>query len=158
MRVHVPQEEAGRIQPGTPVRLTVPGRPGEAFSGSVTRTGHALERESRMLPVEAELDNRDGRLAAGVYGSVHFEVPRPASTILIPSESLMYNATGLSVATVDMTNHLHIRPVTVGRDYGDKIEIQTGLPEGSRLVLHPASALADGQEIAPHDAHAPEGA
>ena len=158
VRVHVPQEEAGRIQPGTPARLTVPGRPGEAFSGSVTRTGHALERESRMLPVEAELDNRDGRLAAGVYGSVHFEVPRPASTILIPSESLMYNAKGLSVATVDMTNHLHIRPVTVGRDYGDKIEIQTGLPEGSRLVLHPASALADGQEIAPHDAHAPEGA
>ena len=151
VRVHVPQEEAGTVQSGTPVSLTVPDRPGESFGGTVTRTGHALERDSRMLPVEIELDNRDGRLSAGVYGSIHFELPRPAPTLLIPTESLIYNADGLSVATVEDGNRLRLHKVTVGRDYGDRIEIQTGLPEGSRLILHPPSALTDGRQVAPHD-------
>lgn len=151
VRVHVPQEDAGTIQNGTPVSLTVPDHPGENFAGTVTRTGHALERDSRMLPVEIELDNRDGRLSAGVYGSIHFDLPRPAPILLIPTESLIYNADGLSVATVEDGNQLRLHKVTVGRDYGDRIEIQTGLPDGSRLILHPPSALTDGRQVAPHD-------
>ena len=158
VRVHVPQEEAGTVQPGTPVSLTVPDHPGESFAGSVTRTGHALERESRMLPVEIELDNRDGKLASGVYGSIHFDLPRPAPTLLIPTESLIYNADGLSVATVEDGNRLRLHKVTVGRDYGDRIEIQTGLAEGSRLIMHPPSALTDGRQVAPHDVNGSKGA
>lgn len=158
VRVHVPQEESGMVHVGTPVSLAVPDRPGESFGGAVTRTGHALERDSRMLPVEIELDNREGRLAAGVYGALHFDLPRPAPTILIPVESLIYNANGLSVATVDDDNRIRLHKVTVGRDYGDRIEIQTGLQDGSRLVVHPPSALADGRSVAPHDANAPKGA
>ena len=146
------------MQLGTPVSLTVPDHPGESFGGSVTRTGHALERESRMLPVEIELDNRDGKLASGVYGSIHFDLPRPAPILLIPTESLIYNADGLSVATVEGGNRLRLHKVTVGRDYGDRIEIQTGLAEGSRLIMHPPSALTDGRQVAPHDVNGSKGA
>ncbi|AQS88165.1 membrane-fusion protein [Neoasaia chiangmaiensis NBRC 101099] len=158
VRVHVPQEEAGTVHVGTPVSLTVPDRPDGSFTGTVTRTGHALERDSRMLPVEIELDNREGKLAAGIYGVIHFDLPRPTPTILIPAESLIYNADGLSVATVDDDNRIRLHKVTVGRDYGDRIEIQGGLPDGSRLVMHPPSALADGRRVVPHDANATKGA
>ncbi|MCX2561854.1 efflux RND transporter periplasmic adaptor subunit [Acetobacter farinalis] len=158
VRVPVPQEEAGAVQVGTPASLTVPDRPGAKFTGTVTRTGHALDRGSRMLPVEIELDNRDGKLAAGVYGAIHFELPRLVPTILIPTEALIYNAHGLSVATVEGENRLRFHAVTVGRDYGDRIEIQTGLPDDSRLVLHPPSALKDGQTVAPRDVNAAKGA
>lgn len=151
VRVHVPQEEASTVKVGTPAILHVPDHPGESFPGTVTRTGHALEQDSRMLPVEIELDNRDGRLSAGVYGSIHFDLPRPAPTFIIPSESLIYNADGLSVATVDPDNHIRLHNVIVGRDYGATIEVQKGLSEDNRLVLHPASALTEGRQVVAHD-------
>ncbi|GAN53966.1 efflux RND transporter periplasmic adaptor subunit [Tanticharoenia sakaeratensis] len=149
VRVHVPQEEAHAIAVGTTGTVTVPGRAGQGFDGVVARTGHALERDSRMLPVEIELDNRDGRLAAGLYASVHFALKRDAGAIVIPSEALSYEADGLSVETVSPDNRIQVRHVSVGRDFGAAIEVTGGLPDGSQLVVHPASSLHDGSKVAP---------
>ncbi|MBB2203110.1 efflux RND transporter periplasmic adaptor subunit [Gluconacetobacter tumulisoli] len=149
VRVHVPQEEARDVSVGARAVVIVPERPGQAFAGTVARTGHALERDSRMLPVEIELDNRDGRLAAGLYTTIRFALPRDTRTVLIPAEALLYEADGLSVATVDADNRIRMHRVAVGRDYGDRIEIQDGLPDGSQLVIHPPSALHDGSPVAP---------
>ncbi|GBQ22326.1 membrane-fusion protein [Gluconacetobacter sacchari DSM 12717] len=150
VRVHVPQDQATGIAIGTQAALSLPARPDLRVAGTVTRTGHALERDSRMLPVEIELDNPDGRLAAGLYASIHFDLPRTAGVTLIPAEALNYEADGLSVATVSPDNRVTIRHVAVGRDYGDRIEILGGLPDGSQLVVHPPSALHDGSPVAPH--------
>ena len=150
VRVHVPQDQATGLAVGTPATLSLPTRPDLHAAGTVTRTGYALERDSRMLPVEIELDNADGRLAAGLYASIHFDLPRTTGVTLIPAEALNYEANGLSVATVAPDNHVTIRPVTVGRDYGDRIEILSGLPDGSRLIVHPPSALHDGSPVIPH--------
>jgi len=149
VRVHVPQDEAGSVHVGDPASVTVPERPGDHFSGTVTRTGTALEQNSRMLPVEIELDNRDGRLSAGVYASIHFELPRPGPTIIVPAEAVAYEADGLSVETVGPDNKVTVRKVQVGRDYGDTMEILSGLPDGSQLIVHPPSALRNGDLVAP---------
>ncbi|MBB2205283.1 efflux RND transporter periplasmic adaptor subunit [Gluconacetobacter takamatsuzukensis] len=150
VRVHVPQDQTTGIAVGTQATLSLPARPAQHFTGTVTRTGHALERDSRMLPVEIELDNPDGRLAAGLYATIHFDLPRTGGVTLIPAEALNYEEDGLSVATVSPDHHVTIRPVTVGRDYGDRIEILGGLPDGSQLVVHPPSALHDGSPVTPH--------
>lgn len=149
VRVHVPQGEAPGVSDGMPVEISVPDRPRERFSGVVARTGFALEEGSRMLPVEIDLDNRDGRLKAGLYATIHFAMARPSPTILIPSEALIYEADGLSVATVDPTNHVRLRKVAVGRDFGDRLEVKDGLPDGSRLIIHPPSSLREGSVVAP---------
>ncbi|GAA4484668.1 efflux RND transporter periplasmic adaptor subunit [Gluconacetobacter asukensis] len=150
VRVHVPQDQAAGLAVGTQATLSLPARPDQHFSGTVTRTGHALERDSRMLPVEIELDNPDGRLAAGLYATIHFDLPRAGGITLIPAEALNYEADGLSVDTVSPDHHVTIRHVTVGRDYGDRLEILGGLPDGSQLIVHPPSALHDGSPVAPH--------
>ncbi|WP_252349676.1 efflux RND transporter periplasmic adaptor subunit [Acidomonas methanolica] len=149
VRVHVPQGEVPGVSDGMPVEISVPDRPRERFSGVVARTGFALEEGSRMLPVEIDLDNRDGRLKAGLYATIHFAMPRPSPTILIPSEALIYEADGLSVATVDPANHVRLRKVAVGRDFGDRLEVKDGLPDGSRLIIHPPSSLREGSVVAP---------
>lgn len=149
VRVHVPQDQAAGITPGTQATLSLPARPDQPVSGTVTRTGHALERDSRMLPVEIELDNPNGRLAAGLYATIHFDLPRTNAVMLIPAEALNYEADGLSVETVSPDNRVTIRPVTVGRDYGDQLEILGGLPDGSQLIVHPPSALHDGSPVTP---------
>jgi multidrug efflux pump subunit AcrA (membrane-fusion protein) len=99
VRVHGPQDQATGITVGT-LPHSLPARPDQRFNGTVTRTGHALERDSRMLPVEIELDNPDGQLASGVYATVHFDLPRTHGVTLVPAEALNYEADGLSVETV----------------------------------------------------------
>ena len=149
VRVHVPQDAALTVKTGEPASIVVPERPGQGFSGTVTRTGHALEQGSRMLPVEIEIDNHDSRLTAGLYTTVHFDFPREAPVIMIPSEALNYEADGLSVETIGVDNKVTVRKVKVGRDYGDHLEILDGLPDGSQLVVHPPSALHEGSVVAP---------
>ncbi|WP_323992645.1 efflux RND transporter periplasmic adaptor subunit [Nguyenibacter sp. L1] len=150
VRVRVPQDWAASIALGMAASVGIPNRPHLVLTGTVARTGHALEAGSRTLPVEIELDNADGRLAAGLYATVRFAVPRPLPVVLIPAEALIFDADGLSVATVDADRRVTLRPVSVGRDYGDRVEITGGLPDGSRLVVNPPSALRTGSQVIPH--------
>ncbi|MFE8872719.1 efflux RND transporter periplasmic adaptor subunit [Acetobacter persici] len=149
VRVHVPQDAALTLKVGEPASISVPERPGQIFKGTVTRTGHALEQGSRMLPVEIDIDNHDNRLTAGLYAEIHFDLPRAAPVIMVPSEALNYEADGLSVETVTADNKIAVRKVKIGRDYGDHLEILDGLPDGSQLVVHPPSALHEGSVVAP---------
>lgn len=149
VRVHVPQDAALTLKVGEPASMSVPERPGQIFKGTVTRTGHALEQGSRMLPVEIDIDNHDNRLTAGLYAEIHFDLPRAAPVIMVPSEALNYEADGLSVETVEADNKITVRKVKIGRDYGDHLEILDGLPDGSQLVVHPPSALHEGSVVAP---------
>ncbi|MBS1001334.1 efflux RND transporter periplasmic adaptor subunit [Acetobacter persici] len=149
VRVHVPQDAALTLKVGEPASMSVPERPGQIFKGAVTRTGHALEPGSRMLPVEIDIDNHDNRLTAGLYAEIHFDLPRAAPVIMVPSEALNYEADGLSVETVTADNKIAVRKVKIGRDYGDHLEILDGLPDASQLVVHPPSALHEGSVVAP---------
>ncbi|MBS1014424.1 efflux RND transporter periplasmic adaptor subunit [Acetobacter persici] len=149
VRVHVPQDAALTLKVGEPASMSVPERPGQIFKGTVTRTGHALEQGSRMLPVEIDIDNHDNRLTAGLYAEIHFDLPRAAPVIMVPSEALNYEADGLSVETVEADNKIAVRKVKIGRDYGDHLEILDGLPDGSQLVVHPPSALHEGSVVGP---------
>lgn len=149
VRVHVPQDAALTLKVGEPASMSVPERPGQIFKGTVTRTGHALEQGSRMLPVEIDIDNHDNRLTAGLYAEIHFDLPRAAPVIMVPSEALNYEADGLSVETVEADNKIAVRKVKIGRDYGDHLEVLDGLPDGSQLVVHPPSALHEGSVVAP---------
>lgn len=149
VRVHVPQDAALTLRVGEPASMSVPERPGQIFISTVTRTGHALEQGSRMLPVEIDIDNHDNRLTAGLYAEIHFDLPRAAPVIMVPSEALNYEADGLSVETVEADNKIAVRKVKIGRDYGDHLEVLDGLPDGSQLVVHPPSALHAGSVVAP---------
>lgn len=149
VRVHVPQDAALTVKVGEPASIVVPERPSQTFTGTVTRTGHALEPGSRMLPVEIDIDNHDNRLTAGLYAEIHFDLPRAAPVIMVPSEALNYEADGLSMETVEADNKVVVRKVRIGRDYGDHLEILDGLPDGSQLVVHPPSALHEGSIVAP---------
>lgn len=147
VRVHVPQDASRAIAKGVQASLTLPERPGLRVEGTVARTGQALEQDSRMLPVEIDLDNTDGRLNAGLYTMVHFSLPRTEHIILVPAEAVSYDATGLSIQTVNPDNTITIRPVSVGRDFGAEIEVISGIADDARIVVHPVSSLQNGSRI-----------
>jgi multidrug efflux pump subunit AcrA (membrane-fusion protein) len=42
---------------------------------------------------------------------------------------------------------VHLKPVTIGRDFGTKLEILGGLDQNDQIVVNPADSLEEGQRV-----------
>ena len=154
--VYVPQSYASLVHAGGTVSVTQAEMHGTAFRGTITRTAGAIDSATRTLQVEINLPNKDGRLLPGAY--VQVELPVGTSeNLLAPSNSLMFRPEGPRVAVVDGSGHIHLQPVTLGRDFGQSIELLSGIHTGDQLVLNPADSLAEGDAVAVREPAPPKG-
>jgi RND family efflux transporter MFP subunit len=147
VQVNVPQSGAVGLQDGLPAKVRVPELPGRTFEGKVARNSVALDSASRMMLAEVDVPNPDGALRSGLYVNVEFGIPRPVPTVVVPAEALLFNADGLRVATVDDAGRVHLRSVTIYRDYGTTIELRDGLQGGERVAITPPADIAEGQQV-----------
>lgn len=147
VQVNVPQSGAVGLEDGLAAKVHVPELPGRVFEGKVARNSVALDAASRTMLAEVDVPNPDGALKAGLYVSVDFDVPRPAPTVIVPAEALLFNGDGLRVATVDETGHVHLHDVSIYRDYGTTLELRSGLKGGERVALTPPADIAEGQQV-----------
>ncbi len=144
--INVPQSYAQLIKVGQSVVVTQAELRGNKFDGKVARTGASIDTQSRTLQVEVSLANKDGVLLPGAF--VQVEIPLALSRSLsIPNNALIIRGEGTMVAVVDDNNRVNIKPVQLGRNYGVKVEIMSGLASGERLVLNPSDSLSTGAEV-----------
>jgi len=147
--VSVPQTNSSSVRVGQSATLTVSNLPGREFTGTVARTSNALDPASRTLLVEVHVPNASGALLPGMYAQVQFESSRKDPPLLIPSDTLILRSEGPQVAVVRKDHRVHIQKVTVGRDYGDRLELLSGLAEGDTIVANPGDVLTEGTEVDP---------
>jgi membrane fusion protein, multidrug efflux system len=150
--VNVPQNAMRLIQTGAPVDVLLQEFPGKAFPGKVARTAGALDSQSKTLLTEVQVANEKGDLLAGMYAQVRFKVNQAQPTIILPSNTLIMRADGPQVAAV-ANDVVHMRKVTLGRDFGQQIEIIAGLDEKDQIVTNPPDSLREGVVV---NAIAPE--
>lgn len=144
--VRVPQSYAAMMTPGLLARLGFPDRPGPGYEARLVRSADALDAASRTLLVELDVDNRNHELLSGTYADVHFQLP--GSTVLrLPANTLLYRAAGLHVATVGEDNRVLLKPVTLGRDFGNEFEILSGVEATDRVILSPPDSLSDHETV-----------
>ncbi|MGD0462686.1 MAG: efflux RND transporter periplasmic adaptor subunit [Tepidisphaeraceae bacterium] len=145
--VYVPQSYVTLIRPEQPVAFQAPSNyPGRKFTGIVARTAGALDPATRTLRTELDFDNADGRLWAGMYGQVLFNIHREKPVLTVPTSALVFNAQGTQVAIVDQ-DVVHFRKITVGRDMGTEIEVATGLTGDEQIVSNPGERLVEGSQV-----------
>jgi len=145
--VNVPQTYATATKPGLVAKLLVREYPGKEFSGKVANTAGALDTATRTLLTEVRVPNSDGKLFAGMYSTVTFEVTNSAPPLIIPVSALIENAQGTQVAVVDQDDVARYHKVEVGRDFGTEVEVTTGLSPQDRIVTNPGERLADGVKV-----------
>jgi RND family efflux transporter MFP subunit len=150
VQVQVPQDAALGLKEGVVADVTVPEIPGRVFTGHVARTAEALQAGTRTLLAEVDVDNADGALAAGMYGTVKFEVPRTNPLIQIPAEALIFNKNGTQVA-VYQDGKAQIRKVSLAEDDGDHVAIATGLTPTDRVIVSLPVDLVDGAAVSVRD-------
>jgi RND family efflux transporter MFP subunit len=144
--VAVPEPYARAAQPGTTASLTLDEFPGESFHGTLVRTANAIDLSSRTLLVEVDVDNPDGRLLPGAYAFVHISLTAAVHSVTVPANTLLFRKEGLQAA-VARNGHTQLVPVTIGRDYGDKVEILSGLQPSDEVIVSPSDSLISGTAV-----------
>jgi multidrug efflux pump subunit AcrA (membrane-fusion protein) len=93
------------------------------------------------------VDNADGALTAGLYGVVHIQEPRAQPVVLVPSQSVIFDKEGLSVAVFE-DGIAHFRHIDLEADDGAQVEVRAGLQRGDLLILNPPVGLTDSMKVA----------
>ncbi len=145
--VSVPQNYAPAIKNGMDAWVTLQELPGEKFKGTVARTAESIDPTTRTLLTEVDVPNRDGRLLPGSFGEVHFTTGINAQKLTIPVNAMLFRQEGPRVAVVDSNGKVHLRAITIGKDYGTTLEILGGLEVGDRVIVNPADSIEEGQQV-----------
>ena len=138
--VAVPEIYARVAKSGAKVGLTFEEYPGESFTGTVARNSNTIDTNSRTLNVEIDVDNPKGEIMPGAYGFAHFTLPQDARNVTVPANTLLFRAEGLQVGIV-RDGKAQLVAVKIGRDYGDKVEITSGLDANDQVILDPSDSL-----------------
>ncbi len=154
--VTVPQAYAPNVTVGMPVAVSVRGRLMQPVSGTVARTASALDPGTRTLLVEVDIKNASHGLLPGMFVYVGFTIGISGTHWRVPATAVLFGAAGTRVVTVGQGNAVHFQPVVIGRDFGDSIDVQSGLHGGETLVKQPTVSLQEGQIVRPM-ASAPPG-
>jgi RND family efflux transporter MFP subunit len=144
--VQVPQASSRAATPGTPVDLVVPELAGQHFPAQVARTSDAMEITSRTMRVEVDVDNPHGTLIPGELATVHLKLPTPVNSLIVPVNAVLFRSEGIS-AVVVQNDKIAIVPVTIGRDFGDSLEVTSGLNANDQIVVNPPDSIAAGQKV-----------
>jgi RND family efflux transporter MFP subunit len=144
--VNVPEQYSQAATPGLTADLTLAEFPGRKFQGKLVRTSASINYATRTLLAEIDVNNPTGELLTGSYTQVHLKVPGQTSSYLVPVSALIFRAHGLQVAVVK-NGAAVLMPVTPGRDYGEKIEIMSGLQAGDTVIVSPPDSLVSGQKL-----------
>jgi RND family efflux transporter MFP subunit len=145
--VSVPQAYAPNIKVGMKATVTLQEFPGQKFMGTVARTADAIDPATRTLNTEVDVPNKDGKLLPGSFGQVHFATGTSIPRITIPVNAMLFRAEGPRVAVVDKDNKVHLRPISIGRDFGATLEILGGLDVSDQIVINPSDSIEEGQKV-----------
>jgi RND family efflux transporter MFP subunit len=143
----VPEQFAPSIRAGIGAYLELTQYPGQRFEGKVVRTSEAIDTGTRTLLTEVDVPNHNSALLPGGYAQVHLQVKVTGARLAVPVNALLFRAEGLRAVVVDSNHRAHLKPLTIGRDYGTTLEVLQGLEANDWMVLNPADSLDDGQEV-----------
>jgi RND family efflux transporter MFP subunit len=145
--VNVPQNYVPSVPSGTQATIRVPEHPGKTFTGTVEASAQAVNPSSGTTLMQIIVDNSAGQLMPGDYASIHLQTAGSPNALSVPSSALIFDAKGLSIATVGANNRVLIKPVTIERDLGAVIELASGLAPNDRVIVNPPDGIGSGAEV-----------
>jgi RND family efflux transporter MFP subunit len=144
--VNVPEEYSQGIKVEMTADLSLAEFPGRRFQGTLVRTADDINMTTRTLLIEIDVDNPTGTLLTGSYAEVHLKIPMQKSTLLLPVNTLIFRSQGLHVGIVK-DGKVVLTAVTAGHDFGNEIEIVSGLKTDDQVIINPPDSIVHGQQV-----------
>ena len=154
--VSVPQAYSPSIHLGLKACLSLSELAQRNFCGQVVRTANSIDPNTRTLLTEVDVPNPSGTLLPGSYAEVHFDVKFTGQRLSLPINALLFRPDGTMAAVVGPDNRINLKKLTIGRDFGNALEVLEGIEPGDNIVVNPPDALEQGEPVnlAPQNAPA----
>jgi multidrug efflux system membrane fusion protein len=152
----VPDLLVQRVRIGTPIPIATDVFGGTEFPGRITAVSPAADTQSRVFGVEVTIPNAEGRLKAGMIGTVEVsgdaisDIPTGAATVPVAAIVKSSRPGAFAVFVLDGPDHgaaARTRDITLGPIAGNRVAVETGLAPGDRVVVSGASLLVDGDAV-----------
>jgi membrane fusion protein, heavy metal efflux system len=135
------EKDLGMVKNGQKILLKVPSLPNQSFEGRITQIGTSVKGETRVVPVQAEINNLNGLLKPGMFAELEVITNQTAASILAIPTSAIVDANGKKVVYVQNGKAFQAADVTFGRTSGDVVEVKTGLFPGDMVVTQRGTQL-----------------
>jgi RND family efflux transporter MFP subunit len=145
--LNVPQNDVPSVPPGTKATIRVPEHPDRTFSGRVEASAQSVNASTGTTLMQLIVDNSAGEMMPGDYASIHLQIADAPQVLRVPSSALIFDAKGLSIATVDANSRVVLKPVSMARDLGAVVEISSGLTPDDRVIENPPDGIVAGATV-----------
>ncbi len=135
------EKDLDKVRTGQQVRMKVASVPNQTFIGRITRIGSVVEGETRVVPVQAEINNARGQLKPGMFAELEVVTDQTSTATLAIPQSAVVDANNKKLVYVRNGNAFQSVEVELGQTSGDLIEIKSGLFEGDSVVTQRAPQL-----------------
>ena len=146
--VNVPEVYSEAMASGVRASMEVASVSNRQFTGTVARTSHAIGMNSRTMLTEVDVPNPKGELFPGAYAQVHFHLSLKIVPLVLPGNTILFQAKGPQVGVVNSESHVELHKVTLGRDFGNRVEILSGVSQPDAVIANPPDYLVDGMSVA----------
>jgi RND family efflux transporter MFP subunit len=145
--VSVPQSYSQSIHLGLKACLSLTELAARTFCGQVVRTANSIDPDTRTLLTEVDVPNPAGTLLPGSYAEVHFDIKVTGQRLSLPINALLFRPDGTMAAVLDANNRVNLKKLTIGRDFGNSLEVLDGIEVSDRVVVNPPDALEPGEQV-----------
>lgn len=145
--VNVPEVYSRVARPGLKADLTLKEFPDRRFTGTLARTAQSIDVVSRTLLTEIDVDNSKGDLLPGSYCEAHLKLPNATTTLKLPASAIIFKTDSLQAAVVDGAHRVTLKTIVLGRDFGNTVEVVSGLDQHDSVITNPPDSIASGQVV-----------
>jgi RND family efflux transporter MFP subunit len=145
--VNVPQQYSQDARPGLTAQLRLPEFPDRQFTATLINTANSIDTSTRTLLVQFEVQNPSGQLLSGAYAEMHLKLVSQHPVYLLPINTLLFRSEGLRVVAVGPGSKAVLIPITLGRDFGNEVEVVSGLNGDEQLITDPPDSVVEGEAV-----------
>jgi membrane fusion protein (multidrug efflux system) len=143
----ITDEGLPHARPGMKVEAWVRPYPGEKFPGEVFYVSPTLDPTNRRIFAKAWIDNRDRRLAPGLFANVDLQVRRVENAMVVPESAIALDRQGPYVWGVDDEDRVARLPIEIGLRERGIVEVTQGLKPGTRIVSAGTHKVSEGMHV-----------
>lgn len=147
LEASVPSESLSMVTVGADVTFEVRGYPDQAFTGKVERISPTADPTTRQVPIWVTVDNRSGRLVAGLFADGRV-THASRKGLVVPASLISDAGAGATVLRI-RDGKVERVPVTVGLvdAPNERVEVASGLSEGDLLLTGVAQGVSPGTQV-----------
>ncbi len=145
----IPESDITKIKPQAQVQVRIKSLQ-KTVSGVVSEISTATQNSGGQYLVKIVLDKTDAPILSGMYATVQFPVEKTNATtplVLVSTDALVHQGELVGLYTVSQNNTAILRWLRLGRIYGDKVEVLSGLKENEKYILSATGKLYNGAQV-----------